>query len=262
MTTTEELLVEREDAVLRVTLNRPAHLNAANTAVLAALADTIDAAAHDTDVRAIVLAGAGKAFCSGADIGGGSPSAGTTRTEETVLEAANRAVLALRATDKPVVAAVHGLAAGVGASLALACDLVVAARSVYFLLAFTGIGLMPDGGATALIPAAIGRAKAMRMALLAEKIPADTAEQWGLVSHVVDDDQFADALQGLVTKLTNGAPLALAHTKHAINACTLDDLTAAIGRESQGQDKLSRTQDFKEGVRAFRDKRRPQFAGA
>jgi enoyl-CoA hydratase len=150
---------------------------------------------------------------------------------------------------------------GVGASIALSCDVTVVKESAYFLMAFANIGLMPDGGATALIPAAIGRAKAMRMALFAERIPARTADEWGLVSHVADDELFDDEVGKLCGTLAAGPSLAFAEIKRAINASTLEHFAGAIERETAGQTTLYRSQDFREGVRAFRERRSPVFTG-
>ncbi|GAA1713224.1 enoyl-CoA hydratase [Fodinicola feengrottensis] len=252
--TGEELLVERDGPVLRVTLNRPDHLNAVTASVLDGVTEAVSQAAADQAIRVLVLTGAGRAFCSGADLAG--PSGG-----DSTLHSANRAVLALRELGKPVVAAVNGLAAGVGCSLALAGDLVMARNSAYFLLAFVNIGLMPDGGATMLVPAAIGRARAMRMALLAERIPAAQAADWGLISHVVDDDSYDEEVAAVVGKLVQGPPLAYAETKRAINATTIDNLLAAIDRETAGQADLLRSQDVAEGVAAFLARRQPKFSG-
>jgi enoyl-CoA hydratase len=262
--TADELLIERNGAITRVILNRPESLNSARASMLSGLTRAVELAGRDAQTRVVVITGAGRAFCSGADIGGGKQSGngGDGAQDNDTLGAANRAVLALRAVDKPVVAAVNGLAAGVGASLAMACDLVVASASAYFLLAFTKIGLMPDGGATALIPSAVGRARALRMALLAERISAEQAAEWGMISHVVPEDNFENEVATLVDRLAGGAPLAFAETKRAINAATLDQLTAAIDRETRGQTMLSRSEDFREGVKAFQQKRRPQFCGA
>ncbi|WP_427925108.1 enoyl-CoA hydratase-related protein [Streptomyces sp. cg40] len=240
-------------SVLRLALARPDRLNALGTAALDELAHQIDRAASDDRVRAVTLTGEGRAFCSGADLG--------TVVDAGTVEAANRAVLALRRTGKPVVAAVNGAAVGVGCSLALACDLVIARRSAYFLLAFAALGLMPDGGATALVPAAVGRARAMRMAMLGERIPAGTAFEWGLISMVVDDDAFEATVESVAAQLADGPPLAHERTKHALNAAVLPGLTRALETERTGQGELLRSQDFSEGLAAFRDHRQPKFTG-
>ena len=176
-----------------------------------------------------------------------------------MLDAANRAVRAIVALPQPVVAVVQGPAAGVGVSLALACDVVLASEKAFFMLAFTKIGLMPDGGASALIAAAIGRIRAMRMALLAERIPAAEAHHWGLVTAVYPADDFDAEVDKVISTLVSGPVVALRRTKHAINAWTLTELEGALGRESEGQLALLATDDFREGTRAFQDHRTPKF---
>ena len=266
---TQGIGVRRDGAVLRITLDRPHVLNAVTGGVLADLADLVEEAGDDADVRVVVVTGAGRAFSSGADLGGGggdgdgegdgegsdgAPGTGT-------LLVANRLARALRACPKPVVAAVNGPAVGVGCSIALACDLVVAADSAYFLLAFVNIGLMPDGGATALVPANVGRARAMQMALLGERIPAATAVDWGLVYRAVPADELDATVERLVTALAAGPPRALAATKRAVNDATLRQLDPALERELDGQGALLGTADFAEAVRAFGEKRKPTFTG-
>lgn len=259
---TEQIAVRREGAVLRITLNRPHVLNAVTEESLADLADLVEEAGQDDDVRVVVLTGAGRAFSSGADLGGG-PGAGADRPPGTeTLVTANRLARALRACPQPVVAAVNGPAAGVGCSIALACDLVVASESAYFLLAFVNIGLMPDGGATALVPANVGRARAMRMALLGERIGAATAVDWGLVYRAVPAEELDAAVEELVATLAAGPPRALAATKRAVNDATLGQLDPALERELEGQSVLLRTADFAEAVVAFGEKRRPRFTGS
>ncbi|MFJ5304331.1 enoyl-CoA hydratase-related protein [Streptomyces sp. NPDC088350] len=243
----------RDGAVLRLTLARPDRLNALGTTGFADLADAVDVADTDDGVRVVVLTGEGRAFCSGADLG--------TVVDAHTVEAAGRAVLALRRTGKPVLAAVNGAAAGAGCSLALACDLVLARRSAYFLLAFAGVGLMPDAGATAFVPAAIGRARALRMALLGERIPAPTAAEWGLIGEVVDDADFDEAVTSLTARLASGPPLAYARIKGAVNEEALPGLTRALETERQGQAALLRSGDFAEGVAAFHDRRDAKFTG-
>src|SRR4051795_2284578 len=183
----EELLTEVDAGVLRLTLNRPERLNALTDTMSNALADELEAAHGRADVRVVVLAGAGGSFCAGADVGGEDAH---QRFDVTALDRANRVARALVALDKPVLASVGGVAAGVGCSMALTCDLAVAAESASFLLAFARIGLMPDGGSSASVAASIGRARAMRMALPAEPLTGREAHAAGLVSHFADDTAF------------------------------------------------------------------------
>ncbi|MGY1883775.1 MULTISPECIES: enoyl-CoA hydratase-related protein [unclassified Blastococcus] len=241
------------DGVLRLVLDRPQSLNAVTTELLEDLAATVTAAGRDPGIRAVSLTGAGRAFSSGADLGGSE--------EEVSVQAANRAVRAIRDVPVPVLALVHGPAAGVGCSLALACDLVVMSRSAYLMLAFTRIGLMPDGGATALVAASAGRGRAMRMALLAEKMPAEEALACGLAALVVDDDRLQADGAELAARLAAGPPAALARTKAAINAASLGELEPALEREASGQAELAATADFAEGVAAFLGRRPPVFTG-
>ena len=253
-----DLGVVRDERVLTLTLDRPAQLNALTDEMSDALASELEEAAAYDGVRVVVLRGAGRAFCAGADIAG---SEGPMQLDVRALDRANRIVRALTRLDKPVVAAVHGPAAGVGCSIALACDLAVAAESSTFLLAFARIGLMPDGGATATVAAAIGRARAMRMALLAEPLTAREAYDAGLVTHLAPDDSFPSLVDTLARRLAAGPPLALAASKKAVNAATLPHLDAALERERHGQTVLLRTSDVAEGMRAFSEKRKPVFGG-
>ncbi|NKQ53226.1 enoyl-CoA hydratase [Amycolatopsis sp. K13G38] len=248
----------RADNALRITFDRPDSLNAFTGEMLNEVSDLIEAHGQDGDVRVIVLTGAGRAFSSGADIGEVNP--GEAVGYET-LDNANRLIRAIRQVPKPVVAAVNGPAAGVGCSIALAADLTVAAKSAYFLLAFAGIGLMPDGGSTALVPAAVGRARAVRMAMLGERIGASTAEDWGMITQAVPDQEFQTTVDGLVTKLANGPTASYAQTKRAFNATALAQLETALAIEREGQVALFGTADFAEGTAAFQEKRRPRFQG-
>ncbi len=251
--------VRHGDGVLRLTMNRPAQLNAMTAQMSDRLAGELEAAAARDDVRVVLLTGSGAAFSSGADLSGADAH---ENFDVTSLDRANRIVRAIVGLDKPCVAAVNGIAAGVGCSAALACDLVVAKQSAAFLLAFARIGLMPDGGATATVAAAVGRARAMRMALLGDALPAPEAYDAGLVSHLAADDEFDDAVATLVGRLAGGPPLAYAATKKAVNAATLGHLHDALERERTGQTVLLRTADVAEGMRAFGEKRRPRFTGA
>lgn len=173
---------------------------------------------------------------------------------------ANRAVRNIAALPHPVVPAVQGPAAGVGVSLALACDVVLASDKAFFMLAFTKIGLMPDGGASALVAAAVGRIRAMKMALPAERICAADALQWGLVSTVYPADTFEAEVGAVMASLVAGPVAAFANTKEAINAATLAELDGALDREHQGQSRLLKSRDFREGVQAFQERRPPRFS--
>ncbi|TGD85638.1 enoyl-CoA hydratase [Mycolicibacterium sp. CH28] len=253
-----ELTVSLDDGVLSVTLNRPDSLNALTAPMLRTLADTLDRAADDPHVRVVRLGGAGRGFSSGADIGADSRPAALT-TEDDVLTEANRTVRVITSLPKPVVAVVHGPTAGVGVSLALACDVVLASEKAFFLLAFTKIGLMPDGGASALVAAAVGRIRAMRMALLAERISAAEAYEFGLVSALYPPEELDAGVAKVIETLASGPAVALRKTKQAINAATLTELDDAIGRESDGQLILLASKDFHEGTKAFQEHRSPSF---
>lgn len=257
---TDGLLVDLSDGLLTVTLNRPESLNSLTAPMLTGLADVLERAATDPRVRVVRLGGAGRGFSSGAGIGAGDAGghAGAADPVDT-LHAANRAVRAIVALPRPVVAAVHGPAAGVGVSLALACDLALASDKAFFMLAFTKIGLMPDGGASALVAAAVGRARAMRMALLAERISAAEALDWGLVSAVYPAERFDAEVAAVLGGLTAGPVRSLTNTKRAVNAATLTEFEAALARETEGQTDLLSANDFREGIRAFQERRTPTF---
>lgn len=256
----DHLTVALDGPVLSVTFNRPDSLNSLTEAMLTTLAETLEQAASDPRVRVVRLGGAGRGFCSGAGISAEDQAAQAAGPSiDGLLVAANRAVLSIAALPKPVVAVVHGPAAGVGVSLALVSDVVLASEEAFFMLAFTKIGLMPDGGATALVAAAVGRIRAMRMALLAERIPASTAFDYGLVSAVHPADELPGATDAVIATLAAGPAGALRHTKQAVNAATLTELDAAIGRETEGQRILLVSKDFAEGTRAFQQRRPPDF---
>ncbi len=253
-----DLDMARSGAVLTLTLDRPDQLNALTDELSDALAGELEAAASYDDVRVVVLRGAGRAFCAGADIAGADAP---MQLDVRALDRANRIVRAITGLDKPVVAAVQGPAAGVGCSIALACDLAVASESASFLLAFARIGLMPDGGSSASVAASIGRARAMRMALLAEPLSGREAYDAGLVSHLATADGFESVVADVVGRLAAGAPLAQAATKRAVNAATYAGLDDALERERTGQTMLLRTRDAAEGMRAFAERRAPDFGG-
>ena len=244
---------EHDGAVLRIRLDRPEKLNAVDTPMLDELSARLVDAAADGSVRAVLLTGVGRAFCSGGDLTGGD-TAGAA-------DAANRVVRAIIALPKPVIAGVRGAAAGFGCPLALACDLVVAAPSAFFQLAFSRVGLMPDGGASALLPELIGRARAARMAMTAERISAATAFEWGLISHVSTDDDYDELLEQVLQSVARGPTVALGWTKRALAAGGLGALDAVQMIEAEGQQVLVGTDDFREGARAFGERRTPEFRG-
>jgi enoyl-CoA hydratase len=259
---TEEVVVRRDGAALTITLNRPTRLNAVTAEVLEILGDRLQEAGQDPELRVIVLTGEGRAFSSGADLAAGGDqldSANPPGVE--TLDAANRLIRTIRDLPQPVIAAVNGPAVGVGCSIALGCDLVVAVESAYFLLAFINIGLMPDGGATALVPVNVGRGRAMQMALLGERIPAAIALDWGLIYRVVPEGDLDGVVAELVQRFATGAPRAAAATKQAVNAATLGPLDGALDRERDGQGALLASEDFVEAVQAFAAKRKPKFSG-
>lgn len=257
----DDLAVTLDGHLLTVTLNRPDSLNSLTEAMLATLADTLEQAADDPRVKVVRLGGAGRGFCAGAGISAEDQAAQAASPNiDAVLIEANRAVQAITRLPKPVVAVVQGPAAGVGVSLALACDVVLASEKAFFLLAFTKIGLMPDGGASALVAAAVGRIRAMRMALLAERIPASEALQFGLVSAVHPTEELDDAAAAVISTLASGPAVALRKTKQAVNAATLTELDAALARETEGQRILLGSKDFVEGTRAFQERRSASFS--
>ena len=245
--------VSRDGGIQRLTLDRPEKLNAVDTPMLNELAARLEDAATDDSVRAVLLTGAGRAFCSGGDLTGGDTRGAA--------QAANEAVRAIAALPKPVVAGVHGPAVGLGCALALACDLVVAARSAFFQLAFSQVGLMPDGGASALVPAAIGRARATRMALTAEKVSAAVAFEWGMISHVVDDADYEFGLTEVIRAVAVGPTQSYRWIKRALAAATLSELESVQTLEAEGQTELVTTADFREGALAFRERREAEFRG-
>jgi len=258
MSDVKDLLVRVDGGALWLTLNRPEVFNAMSGEMGLALVAEISGAVARDDVRVVVLTGAGDAFSAGADISGADA---IERFDVRTMDGANAIIRAIVDCPKPVLAAVNGIAAGVGCSAALAADIIVAKESAAFLLAFARIGFMPDGGSSATVAAAIGRPRAMRMALLAEPLSAQEAYDAGLITHVASSDDYDELVATLVRRLSAGAPLAQTATKRAINAATLTELDAALERERTGQTVLMRTADAAEGMRAFSERRKPLFRG-
>jgi enoyl-CoA hydratase len=253
------LSVTLADGVLSLTMNRPESLNSLTEVMLAGIADNLDRAATDPRVKVVRLGGAGRAFSSGAGIGAQDQAKKAQGSLTGVLDEANRTVRSIVSLPRPVVAVVHGPAAGVAVSLALASDVVLASEKAYFLLAFTKIGLMPDGGASALVAAAVGRIRAMRMALLAERISATEAVECGLATAVYPEDSFDSEVDKVIATLLSGPAVALRKTKEAINAATLTQLESALARERAGQLDPLKGHDFIEGILAFQQRRKAEF---
>jgi len=252
------------DGVATVELNRPDRMNAWGKELGVDLLEAVRAVAEDEQARAVVIRGAGRGFCSGADLKGGfDPLPDGTPDVQTALNERYHPVISLlRSMPKPVVSAVHGAAAGVGVSLALAADLVVAAESAYFLLAFVNIGLMPDGGSTFLVPSRVGFARAAEMALMGERVEARKALEWGLINRVWPDDEFDARVQDLVARMAAGPTRSYAASKRALNAWQHRDFEPQLELEAMLQQELAATGDFAEGVSAFLEKRPAGFQGA
>jgi enoyl-CoA hydratase len=253
------LAVTLSEGVLSVTIDRPDSLNSLTLPVITGLADTMERAADDPEVKVVRLGGAGRGFCSGAGVSADDMSGNSGVPPDEIILEVNRLIRAITALPHPVVAVVQGPAAGVGVSIALACDLVLASDKAFFMLAFTKIGLMPDGGASALVAAAIGRIGAMRMALLAERLSASDALSAGLVTAVYPAEDFDAEVDKVISKLLAGPVVAYAKTKSAINAATLTELDSALEREFQWQSVLLRSPDLIEGATAFQQRRTPNF---
>jgi 2-(1,2-epoxy-1,2-dihydrophenyl)acetyl-CoA isomerase len=256
---------EQDGGIGRITLNRPESLNAWNEQFGKELGEVVNERAADPSVRSVLISGAGRGFSSGADLKAGfepDPEDNFPNVRRELEELYHPIIVGVRTLPKPVVAAVHGAAVGIGCSLALACDIVLAAESSFFGLAFVNIGLMPDGGSTLFVPAAVGKARAFQMALLGERVEAPAALEWGLVNQVHPDDELMARAGELAEKFANGPTRSYASSKIALNRMLYPDMEAQLELEADLQHKLARTQDFMEGVGAFVGKRAPAFTGA
>jgi 2-(1,2-epoxy-1,2-dihydrophenyl)acetyl-CoA isomerase len=260
----DTIIWEQSGGVGRLTLNRPETLNAWIADFGREMKQVIEGEASDESVRAVLLTGAGRGFSSGADLKAGFEPAedGMPNIRKELHELYHPVIAGVRRLPKPVVAAVNGPAVGIGCSLALACDLVLAGESAYFGLAFVNIGLMPDGGSTAFVPPSVGKARAFQMALLGERIDAARALDWGLVNWVYPDDQLMAEAGTLATKLSDGPTRSYASSKRALNNFIYGDLDGQLELEAELQHALGRSRDFFEGVGAFAEKRAPAFSGA
>jgi 2-(1,2-epoxy-1,2-dihydrophenyl)acetyl-CoA isomerase len=254
------ILVENFPGYRRITLNRPERLNALTVEMAAALSAALDEAEADKSCRALLLTGAGRGFCAGQDLTEivGASAADLGR----LLEHYHPLILKIRALSIPVVCAVNGVAAGAGANLALAGDIVLAARSASFVEAFARIGLIPDCGGTWFLPRLVGTARARALAMLAEPLPAETAAEWGLIWHMVEDERLLPEAEALAARLASQASTALALTKRALDAALGNTLAQQLDLEGELQLKAATHPDHAEGVRAFLEKRPAAFGKA
>ena len=256
------ILVDKRAGYRVITLNRPDRLNAFNEAMHLALRAALEDAEKDESCRALLITGAGRGFCTGQDLNDRLAKPGEQVVLGGTLEQFyNPLVRKIRALPFPVVAAVNGVAAGAGCNIALACDIVIAARSASFLQAFARVGLIPDSGGTWILPRLVGMARARGLALLAEPLPADKAESWGLIWKAVDDTALMSEAEKLCVHFAGAPTQGLALIKRALDAAMTNGLDEQLDLERDSQRAASLTPDYAEGVRAFMEKRKPNFTG-
>lgn len=258
--TYQNIEFDLNDAIARITLNRPDKLNSFTEAMHTELADALNRTEAD-GARVLVLTGKGRGFCAGQDLSERQMSAGPVDLGETVGKFYAPLVRRLRGLPMPVVVGVNGVAAGAGANLALAGDIVVAARSASFIQAFCRLGLIPDTGGTYILPRLIGRARAMGLAMLGDRLSAEQAEQWGLIWECVDDDALPGRLDELASHFAKAPTKGLAYTKRALNQSLNNSLDQQLDLEQDMMRELGQSHDYAEGVAAFMDKRQPVFRG-
>lgn len=262
MTDETVLLTEKTDGVLTITFNRPERLNALTRQLLSELESALRAAERDAAVRCLVLTGAGRGFCSGADLtAGGERDDAAASVAERVRTSYNMVVKRIRAIEKPVIASLNGVAAGAGMSLALACDIRMASEAAWFMPGFVRIGLVPDSGGTLFLPMLVGYAKAAELAFTGDRIDAAEALRLGLVNHVVPATALTEHTMQLAARLAAAPTRAIGLTKRAFNRAMMPMLDAVLDYEAELQEIASKTRDHTEGVAAFRAQRQPQFTG-
>ncbi len=259
----ENVKFETSNGIARITLNRPDRLNSFTTAMHAEVRDALAAVKNDATLRVLLLTGAGRGFCAGQDLSDRAVAPGDAPVDlgASIENNYRPLVLAIRALPLPVVCAVNGVAAGAGANLALACDIVIATKSAAFIQAFCKIGLIPDSGGTYFLPRFVGTARAMGLALLGDKLHAEDAAAWGLIWKCVEDSQFAEAVEGLLTQLAQAPTRGLAEIKRALHTSANNTLEAQLDLERDIQRELGYSADYREGVAAFLEKRPPRFSG-
>lgn len=262
MTQEKTVSLEIGHGVARITLNRPDKLNSFSRVMHAHLNEALAIVERDASVRAVVLQGAGRAFCAGQDLADLSfDPAAPTKLDELIETTFNPLIRRLQALPKPVIARIHGIAAGAGANLALACDIVVAARAASFLQAFVNIGLVPDSGGTWFLPRTVGTARALGLAMLGEKLSAEQAAQWGLIWKCVDDDALDAEIDALASKLATMPTLAIAGIKQMVRLAATQTLDAQLDLERDVQKQMGASHDYAEGVAAFLGRRAAKFEG-
>lgn len=261
--TYQTILFEVSAGVARLTLNRPDRLNSFNVQMHKEVREALSQLANNSDARVLVLTGAGRGFCAGQDLGDRAVAPGGQGVDlgDSIENYYKPLVLALRNLPMPVIGAINGVAAGAGANIALACDLVIAAKSASFVQAFSKLGLVPDSGGTWFLPRLLGNARAMGLALLGDKLAAEQAAQWGLIWRCVEDAELTTTVDQLATQLAAAPTRGLARTKQAIYESWSHSLEQQLDQERDFQRELGRTQDYSEGVAAFTEKRTPKFTG-
>ena len=255
----ETIDFKADGSVARITLNRPDRLNSFTRQMHEEVRDALGSLG---DARVLVLTGAGRGFCAGQDLNDRAVAPGeAVDLGDTVQQCWNPLIRTLTSLPQPVIARVNGVAAGAGANVALACDLVIAAKSAKFIQSFSAIGLIPDSGGTWVLPRLVGQARALGLALTGEPLPADKAEQWGLIWKAVDDDALDTEVDAVAQKLASLPPLGLAAIKEMIRSSWQYSLDEELDRQAGAMRRLGFTEDYREGVAAFLEKREPKFVG-